>query len=323
MAKDYYTTLGVAKGATDDEIKKAYRKLAMQYHPDRNKDNPEAEEKFKEISEAYSVLSDAEKRKQYDTFGSAGFKQRYSQDDIYRGSDINDILRDMGLGGDFFSKIFGGGRGGGFRAYNMGGFGQGGPGAGPGMGGYEYGQGGAYGGMPNKGTDLVYELPVSLAEVFHGAEKMVSYRRSGKVERVSVKVPAGIASGQKLRLSGKGDNAPAPGGQPGDLFIKVRVLDDDRFKREGDNLETTVDVPFSKAALGGSVDVGAIDGKNLGVKVPKGAQNGSRMRLKGKGLPRFKGSGHGDLFVRINVTVPKKVSSKQKELLEQLAEEGL
>lgn len=323
MAKDYYKTLGVEKSASGDEIKKAYRKLAMQYHPDRNKDNPEAEEKFKEISEAYSVLSDAEKRKQYDTFGSAGFKQRYSQDDIYRGSDINDILRDMGLGGDLFSKIFGGRGGGGFRTYNMGGFGQGGPGAGPGMGGYDYGMGPGHGGMPNKGTDLVYELPVSLAEVFHGAEKMVSYRRSGKLERVSVKVPAGIATGQKLRLGGKGDDPPAPGGQPGDLFIKVRVLEEDRFKREGYNLEATVEVPFTKATLGGTVEVETIDGKTLSVKVPKGAQNGSRMRLKGKGLSHFKGSGHGDLFVRINVTVPKKVSAKQKELLEQLAEEGL
>jgi curved DNA-binding protein len=316
MAKDYYQILGVNKSASADEIKKAYRKLALKYHPDRNKGDSQAEEKFKEVGEAYAALSDPAKRKQYDQFGQAGFNQRFSQEDIYRGSDIGDILREMGLGGDVFSRFFGG-RGGGFRAQGYG------PGArpGPGMGGFDFSQ--SYGqAAPARGTDLVYELPVSLEEVFHGADKMVSYRRGGNVERVSVKVPAGITTGKKLRLGGKGEPGP-PGGAPGDLFIKVRVLDHPAFRRDGDNLETDLSVPFSQAALGSSQNVTTLDGKTLSVKVPKGAQNGSRLRLKNQGLPHFKGSGRGDLYVKVNIPVPKKISKQQRQLLEDLAAEGL
>ncbi len=321
MAKDYYKILGVEKGATADEIKKAYRKLALKYHPDRNKDDPAAEERFKEVGEAYAVLSDTEKRKQYDTFGSQGFRQRYSQEDIYQGSDIGDILREMGLGGDFFSRIFGGRGGGpsGFRAYT---YGQGGPRpGGPGTGGFDYGAYGHPGGAM-RGSDLVYELPVSLEEVAHGADKMVSYRRGGKLERVSVKIPAGIASGQKLRLAGKGE--PGPGGGPdGDLLIRVRVLDHPRFKREGNNLEVTEEVAFSQAALGATLEVKTLEGRTLSIKVPKGTQNGARLRLRNQGLPHFKGSGKGDLYVKVSLAVPKKLSSRQKQLLEELAAEGL
>ncbi len=322
MSKDYYKVLGVEKTATPEEIKKAYRKLAMKYHPDRNKEDKTAEEKFKEVGEAYAVLSDAEKRKQYDTFGSQGFRQRYSQEDIYRGSDLNDVLREMGLGGDFFSRIFGGGRGGpsGFRTYTFTGGAPGGPG-GPGMGGFDFSQ--AYGeqGMgAQRGSDLVYELPVSLEEVFHGASKMVSYRRGGQVERVSVKVPAGIDTGKKLRLAGKGE--PGPAGD-GDLYIKVRVLDHPQYRREGDDLEVSQEVSYSQAALGGSLEVPTLDGKKLNMKLPKGTQNGARLRLKGQGLPQFHGAGRGDLYVKVGVQVPHKLSKRQKELLEELAQEGL
>lgn len=324
MSKDYYKILEVEKGASQDEIKKAYRKLALKYHPDRNKDDKSAEDHFKEVGEAYAVLSDPEKRKQYDTFGSTDFRQRYSQEDIFQGSDISDILREMGLGGDFFAR-FSGGHSGGFRTY---GFGGGRPGAGqaggPGMGGFDFGQGfGGYGqpGMA-KGTDLVYELPVSLPEVLSGATKMVSYRRGGKLEKVSVKIPPGMATGQKLRLSGKGE--PGPQGAPsGDLFIRVRVTDQEGWRRDGDDLEKLVDIPFSQAALGHTMEVTTLDGKTLSVKAPKGAQNGARLRLKGQGLPHFKGSGRGDLYVKLNVKVPKKLSKRQKELLEELAQEGL
>jgi curved DNA-binding protein len=325
MSKDYYKILEVEKGASQDEIKKAYRKLALKYHPDRNKDDKSAEERFKEVGEAYAVLSDPEKRKQYDTFGSTDFRQRYSQEDIFQGSDISDILREMGLGGDFFSRFSGGRGGGGFRTYSFGG---GRPGAGqaggPGMGGFDFGQGfGGYGqpGMA-KGTDLVYELPVSLPEVLSGATKMVSYRRGGKLEKVSVKIPPGMATGQKLRLSGKGE--PGPQGAPaGDLFIRVRVMDQDGWRRDGDDLEKLVDIPFTQAALGHTMEVTTLDGKTLSVKAPKGAQNGARLRLKGQGLPHFKGSDRGDLYVKLNVKVPKKLSKRQKELLEELAQEGL
>lgn len=321
MSKDYYKILGVEKSASQDEIKKAYRKLALKYHPDRNKDDKTAEERFKEVGEAYAVLSDIEKRKQYDTFGSTDFRQRYSQEDIFQGSDISDILREMGLGGDFFAR-FSGGRGGGrgFRTYTFGG---GRPAGGPGMGGFDFDQAyGGYGPGMAKGTDLVYELPVSLAETLLGATKMVSYRRGGQMERVSVKIPPGISTGQKLRLSGKGE--PGPQGAPaGDLFIRVRVLDEPDWRRDGDDLEKSEEISFSQAALGHSLDVATLDGKTLSVKVPKGAQNGSRLRLKGQGLPKFKGAGRGDLYVKLNVQVPKKLSKRQKELLEELAAEGL
>ncbi|MGD9124162.1 MAG: DnaJ C-terminal domain-containing protein [Desulfarculaceae bacterium] len=322
MATDYYKVLGVEKNASADQIKKAYRKLALKYHPDRNKDDKNAEERFKEVGEAYAVLSDPEKRKQYDTFGSAGFRQRFSQEDIYRGSDISDILREMGLGGDFFSRIFGGrgGPGGGFKTYTFHG---GGPRPGPGMGGPDFGQ--AFGGAargPVRGSDLIYELPVTLEEAFHGGEKMVSYRRGGKVERVTVKVPAGITTGQKLRLGGKGEPSPM-GGPDGDLLIRVRVLDHNRYRRQGDDLELNQDIKFSQAALGDDIEVPTLDGKKLSVKVPKGAQSGARLRLKGQGLPRFKSSGRGDLYVKLNIKVPKKLEKRQRELLEELAQEGL
>ena len=326
MSVDYYKVLGVAKNATPEEIKKAYRKMALKYHPDRNKDDKEAENKFKEVNEAYAVLSDTEKRKQYDTFGSQGFRQRYTKEDIYKNSDISDILRDMGLGGDFFSRIFGNqaaGRSGpsGFRTYTYTG---GGARPGPGYGGMGPDFGGFQQGAqaPQRGNDLVYELPVSLEEVFEGTTKMVSYRRGGKMERVSVKVPAGIVSGKKLRLTGKGEPG-INGGPTGDLFIRVRVLENPGFKREGDDLVTSLKVPYSQAALGAEIQVQTLEGRTLSVKVPKGSQNGSRLRLKGQGLPRFKGTGRGDLFVKIEIQVPQKLSKRQKQLLEELAQEGL
>ncbi len=326
MAKDYYQILGVSKNASAEEIKKAYRKLAMKYHPDRNKGDKTAEERFKEVNEAYAVLSDPDKRKQYDTFGSQGFKQHFSQEDIYRGSDISDILREMGLGGDFFSKIFGGaGRGGGgFRTYTFTGGGpRPGPGPGPGMGGFDFGPdfGQAQQG-PARGQDLIYELPVSLEEVFHGATKMVSYRRGGQVQRVNVKVPAGITTGKKLRLAGKGEPGP-PGGQPGDLYIRVRVLEHPRFRRLGDDLEVDQTVRYSQMVLGDTIEVSTLEGKKLSVKIPRGAQPGQRLRLKGQGLPRFKASGRGDLYVKLVLAVPKTLTKRQEELVKELAREGL
>ncbi|MFZ5584717.1 MAG: DnaJ C-terminal domain-containing protein [Thermodesulfobacteriota bacterium] len=329
MAKDYYQVLGVDKKASQEEIKKAYRKLALKYHPDRNKEDKSAEEKFKEVGEAYAVLSDPAKRKEYDTFGSQGFRQRYSQEDIYKGSDLGDILREMGLGGDFFSRIFGGGRAGGpggaggpgFRTYT---FSSGGPRPDAGGMGFDFGQ--AYGepgmGGPARGTDLVYELPVTLEEVFHGATKMVSYRRGNQVERVSVKVPPGIATGKKLRLAGKGE--PGAAGAPdGDLFIRVRVLDHPHLRRDGDDLELSRDVSFTQAALGASLEVTTLEGKTLTVRLPKGTQNGARLRLRGQGLPQFHGEGRGDLYVKVNINVPERLTKRQKELLEELAQEGL
>jgi curved DNA-binding protein len=176
--------------------------------------------------------------------------------------------------------------------------------------------------VPSRGTDLVYELPVSLEEVFHGASKMVSYRRGAQVERVSVKVPPGVSTGKKLRLAGKGE--PGPQGAPaGDLFIKVRVLDHALYTRDGDDVEVSQVVSFTQAVLGATVEVPTLEGKTLSVRVPKGTQSGARLRLKGQGLPQFHGQGRGDLYVKLTVSVPSKLSKRQRELLEELAQEGL
>ncbi|MCU0580054.1 MAG: DnaJ domain-containing protein [Desulfobacterota bacterium] len=201
--KDYYKILGTDKKASAEDIKKAYRKLAMKYHPDRNKGDKKAEEKFKELSEAYAVLSDKEKRKQYDTFGSSGFQQRYSQEDIFKGFDFSNIFREFGFGGaGGFEGIFSGqGRTGGGRQYRT--YGQ--PGGGRG---FEYGDPFSYyegAGMAQKGADRLYELPISLREAAFGAEKTLTLPSDKKTEKLSVKIPAGITTGKKLRMSGKGE----------------------------------------------------------------------------------------------------------------------
>jgi curved DNA-binding protein len=204
--KDYYKILGVEKKATDDQIKKAYRKLAMKYHPDHTKGDKAAEEKFKQISEAYAVLSDKEKRKQYDTFGSSGFQQRFSQEDIFRGFDFSDIFKEFGFGGFNFSS---GGRGG--QRFSFGG-------------------GDPFGGRGRqqaqmKGSDLVYELPLTLREVAEGASKTVKFQHKGQSENISVKIPKGMIAGKKLRIAGKGESSPY-GGAAGDLFIQSKVMPD-------------------------------------------------------------------------------------------------
>ncbi len=308
MTKDYYHILGVSKNASAEEIKKTYRKLALKYHPDKTKGDKAAEEKFKEISEAYAALSNPEKRKEYDAFGRAGFQQRYSQEDIFRGADFTDIFRDFGLGEDIFSRLFGfGGRGarGGFDFTTQ--F-------------RDFGQGRA---APRRGQDILYEMPVTLSEVFHGAEKIVAFPRpEGRQERVSVKIPAGIHSGKKLRLRGKGQPGQA-GGPPGDLLIQVKVVPDKIFTRQGDDVYLEWPIRFSDAVLGATVDVPTLQGKTLSVKIPAGTQPGQKLRLKGQGLPRLTARGHGDLFVQPKIQIPKKISSRQKELIQEMAREGL
>jgi curved DNA-binding protein len=309
---DYYEVLGVKKDSSAQDIKKAYRKLAMKYHPDRNKGDKDAEEKFKKISEAYAVLSDPEKRKQYDTFGEGGFQQRYSQEDIFRGFDLGDILKEFGLGG----------LGGGYRASS----GQGSPfesfffqGGGPGAGRASYHSTGQ---QPIKGSDLTYELSVSLDEILSGSEKAISLRREGKTENVSVKIPKGIKAGQKLRLAGKGSPSPY-GGPPGDLFLIINEQPHPVFTREGNNLIVEQHIPFSNACLGSEVNVKSLDGKNLKVKVPAGIQPQAKLRLKGHGLPAGKTGGRGDIYVKIMVDIPKKLTAEQKKLVKELADKGL
>lgn len=306
---EYYQVLGVAKTATADEIKKAYRKLALKYHPDKNQGKKEAEEKFKEISEAYAVLSDPEKRKQYDMYGSEGFHQRYSQEDIFRNFDLNDILRQFGFGGGFRSA-------GGFRA------------AGGGASPFEniFGQAGMRGGgcqggcgpTQVKGNDLTYELTVTLEEVLHGAEKTINLRQNGQTQSVSVKVPKGIETGKRLRLSGKGGASPT-GGPAGDLYLKVQVAEHPVFQRVGDDLVVEKRIPFSEACLGTTVEVATLDGKKFNVKVPPGVQQDAKLRIKGHGLPTGPIGHRGDILVKIAVQVPKTLTAEQEQAIKSLA----
>jgi len=304
MARDYYETLGVSKSTSDEEIKKAYRKLAMKYHPDRNPNKKEAEERFKEINEAYAVLSDKEKRKQYDQFGAEGFRQRFTQEDIFRGFDFDEIL----------SGLF---RGRGRREFRSGG-----------KGGFDFGD--LFGGhagyqdmgrMPQKGEDILYELPISLEEVAFDGEKRVSYRINEKVEEISVKIPRGIPTGKKLRVAGKGMEGKN-GGPPGDLYLQIAIREHPVFIHEGDDLVVEKEIPFSEAVLGTTIEVPTLEGTKK-VKVPPGTQSHTKMRLRGLGLPHFREEGRGDEYVKVIVKIPKRVTEKSRGLIQELAKEGI
>jgi curved DNA-binding protein len=312
---EYYKILGLAKTASADEIKKAYRKLALQYHPDKNPGSKEAEAKFKEINEAYAVLSDEKKRKEYDMYGEAGFQQRYSQEDIFRNFDLNDIFKQFGfnMGGGGGRSTFRFSSGGGGNPFDF--FSQAG-GGGCGGGGCRTRR------QPEKGQDQTYELSVTLAEVLHGAEKNISLRRNGTTENVSVKVPKGIESGKRLRLSGKG--APSSsGGPPGDLYLKVTVQPHEEFTRDGDNLLLEKQIPFSGICLGTAVEIRTLDGKSLKIKVPAGMQPDAKLRIKGQGLPCGPIGERGDIYVKIITQMPKQLSEEQERLISELAKTGL
>lgn len=313
--RDYYEILGVPRTATPEQIKRAYRKLAVKYHPDKNPGDKTAEERFKQINEAYAVLSDPEKRKQYDAFGAEGFRQRFSQEDIFRGFDVGDLFRDLGFGtDDIFSRIFGAS------------FGRGGRRGGVKFGGFDFGgfqtAGAGYGREAARGQDLEMLLQVTLEEVAQGAERRISYPLGDRTETLSVKIPKGIESGKRLRIPGKGGQAPH-GGIPGDLYLKMEVLEHPVFKREGRDLTVEKELSFSEAALGTKLLVPTVEGKTLSVKIPAGTQAGSRIRVRGYGLPDMKGQTRGDLYVRINVKVPSKLTKTQKDLIQQLREQGL
>ena len=314
--KDYYKILGTSKSASPGEIKKAYRKLALKYHPDRNKGDKSAEAKFKEISEAYAVLSDAEKKKQYDMFGAEGFQNRFSQEDIFRGFDFGSIFSEFGVGGggssqNIFSQMFGGAGGPGKRQYRSSGspFGH----SSAGFGGHS---------QRAKGQDLIYELPVTLEELSRTANKIISYQMDGRQEQVSVKIPAGIPAGHKLRLRGKGEPSPY-GGPPGDLFIQISVLAHPVFRRVNDDLYFKQAIKFSESVLGTEIEVPTIDQKTLKLKIPPGTQNNAKFRLKGYGLPHMKGGGKGDAYAEISIAVPKKLNKKQESIVKSLKEAGL
>jgi len=310
--KDYYKILGILKSASTEEIKKAYRKLALKYHPDRNQGDKTAEAKFKDINEAYAVLSDAEKRKNYDMFGAEGFQHRFSQEDIFRGFDFSSIFKEFGFGGGrsqtIFSQMFGGASHGPFRASGT-----------PFSSASEGFQGRARG---VRGQDLVYELSMTLEEIVQNTTKIISYEVDGRRESVSVKVPGGIRTGQKLRLPGKGHSGHY-GGTTGDLYIHVRILDHPLFIREGDDLIVRKEIKFSEAVFGTELEVPTIDNKVLKLKVPAGTQNHAKFRMKGYGLPHMKDQGRGDAYVEIAVAIPRTLTDQQASLIRALEKEGL
>ena len=296
MSEDYYKLLGVQKTASDDEIKKAYRKLAMKYHPDHTKGDKAAEETFKKISEAYAVLSDKEKRKEYDTFGSEGFRQRFSQEDIFRGFDFGDIFREFGFGGSNFSQAGGGGRR------------------------FSFGTG-----SPNsqaKGSDLVYELALTLREIATGTSKVITFQHQGRSENLTVKIPKGLISGKKLRLAGKGNPSPY-GGPAGHLYIKSKVLNDPVFSSKDYDLYINQELKLSEAILGTTISISTIYDKQLSLKIPPGTKPGTKMRLSGHGLPDMKESKKGDLYVRVHIKIPQQLNQEQKKAVEKLAAVGL
>ncbi|HEY2139192.1 MAG TPA: J domain-containing protein [Chthoniobacterales bacterium] len=311
--RDYYETLGVAKTATDDEIRKAFRKLARKYHPDVNKDKATAEEKFKQINEAYEVLGDPEQRKKYDELGAnwnqpGGFQpppgwgaqqpggglRRYSPGD---GGGVEFEFGGTGFS-DFFEQFFGGGRG-------TGGFG-----------------GGGFGQRPTaaeRGSDVEADIMVTLEEALEGSKRTISLRRSNsnKVESYQVKIPKGVHEGQRIRLAGQGE-AGAGGGKSGDLFLRVRLARHPDFTIEGSDLIHEARIPPWQAALGGELQVPTLGG-NARLKLPAGTQGGQRFRMRGHGLPTA-GGGRGDLFVVAQIQVPKKLSEREREIWKQLAE---
>ena len=310
--KDYYKILGVDKKATTDEIKKAYRKLALKYHPDRNPDDKSAEEKFKEVTEANEVLSDPEKRKKYDTLGSnwkqyerAGQHGGFNYGDFARGGqggpykysgDFEDLFNNTGGFSDFFTSFFGGGR------TSSGGFGSQ----------FSGSQSRTRQAKTARTKDAEAEIDISLHDAYFGAEKQLTV--NGK--NIKIKIPKGADNGKKLRLKSMGTQGVF-GGQRGDLYLKLNIKNNTNFERDKDNLLTEVPVDVYTALLGGEIQVTTMDGKKINVKIPEATDSGKKLRLKGLGMPDGKG-GHGDLYVTIKIKTPKKLTAKQREELKKL-----
>ncbi|KAB8030826.1 DnaJ C-terminal domain-containing protein [Fluviispira multicolorata] len=305
----YYEILGLNKSASSDEIKKAYRKLAMQYHPDRNPGNKASEDKFKEMSEAYAVLSDPEKKRQYDMLGDTHFSQQQGagfQEDIFKNMDFESIFKDMGFSG------FGG-----MGGTRFGGFG-----------GKNYGtRGGRRGGMRAEPEDysrydLEHDLEIGFMDAYNGSERHVSFSLSnGEKIDSRIKIPAGIDSGKKLRIRGHGQTAPD--GRRGDLYLKVKIMSHPDFVRKENDIEVEISVPFSTLCLGGQIEVKTPQGiKN--VKIRSGMQSGIKIRLKGLGFPIMNTQENGDLYAILAVKVPNEseINLELKETLEQLQKAG-
>jgi len=319
MAVDYYKLLGVEKNASKDEIKKAFRKLAMKYHPDKTKNNKELEEKFKKINEAYAVLSNDDKRKQYDQFGAEGFSRRYSQEDIFRGFNYQDIFKEFGIGdmfgrgGSFFSDLFGGGR----KSRNK-------RNAYSSFDGDPFGGAGGFNGanfqQPMQNAET--ELHITLEESVFGAKKRVSLDTGSGVETIDITVPQGVEEGSKLRLKGKGPLEPMSG-QRGDLICKLTIDPHPLYKVKGKDLIVERDVKLTEMVLGGRVRVTTLDNNTIELKIPPLSKNNCMLRIKGKGLPDKKGGSHGHLLVKLQAILPDELDDKQRELFDQLSKSGL
>lgn len=335
--RDYYEVLGVNKSATDAEIKKAYRKLAKKYHPDMNKDNPKAEELFKEVTEAYEVLSDKEKRKLYDQFGHAAFDEGAGQGGAY-GAGGQGFGSGAGGFGGFGGQGFRGGfsGGGGFGSGNFGGGGGGSfhfnGNSGDGYQEYYYtGDNlddifdGFFGGSrkgrsrSKDGEDVLAKVEVSFEEAALGADKVIRFRApDGSEQSLQVHIPAGIDSGQKIRLKGKGMPGQNGGGA-GSLLLEVTVQSKPGFERKGMDIYTTVEIPFETAVLGGETIVPTLSGR-VSCKIKEGTQSGTKIRLKGKGIVSMKNpSQKGDEYAVIQIRVPRNLSADAKQKLQEYA----
>ncbi|UFH58511.1 DnaJ C-terminal domain-containing protein [Sulfurovum mangrovi] len=285
MSKSLYETLGVSEGATPEEIKKAYRKLARQYHPDINKEES-AQDKFKEINAAYEVLSDPEKKAQYDQFG----------DQMFGGQNFHDFARGQGAGVDLdeiLRQMFGGGAGG-FGGGGFGGF-----------------SGGGFGGFGGVDLDIQARITVPFMTAILGGKHNVS----ANGQTFDIKIPAGIKSGETMRVRGKGKQYQ---GQAGDLLLQVEVAESNEYERKGDNLYKTFDVPLKEALFGGKIAVNTPE-KEVSLKVPQNTKNGQKFRLKGKGVPNRKTALTGDLYLVANVILPdvESMDGELKTLLEE------
>lgn len=298
--KDYYKTLGVNKDASKDDIKKQYRKLARKYHPDVNPNDKVAEEKFKEVSEAYEVLGDDEKRKKYDTLG-ANWKQYEAAGGAGQGNwsqwqtrgggargteDFSDMFEGGGDFSDFFSSVFGSRTGQGRthrRSYAF------------------------------KGQDYTAELFLTLEEAYSGVQKTITVNN----KNLRITLQPGVEDGQVIRLKGNGGPG-ANGGESGDLYITLKMHPHPNYTRKGNDLYMDVPVSIYKAMLGGEETIDTLSGK-IKLKIKPETANGTLLRVKGKGFPIYKQSGHGDLYIRINLKLPERLTEKEKELVKQLA----